>query len=176
MKAVAPKRVFTAGGKLLAPTAIPEKIAMLKEEALPPDVGAGVSGGVPGGVPGGQLGGVLGGIISGASRTYVPAAPVAPAPKAPVRVGGRIKAPRALLTPEPVYPVLAKQAKVQGDVVIDAVIDQAGRVVEMQVVSGHPLLLPAAMEALRKWRYEPTYLNDEPVAVQLVVTIKFRLG
>ena len=172
----APRRVFTVGGKLLAPTVIPEKVAMIKEEALPPDVGVGVVGGVPGGVPGGQAGGVIGGIISGAPRTYIPAAPTAPAPKAPIRVGGRIKAPRAISTPEPVYPALAKQARVQGDVVIDAVIDASGNVVEMQVVSGHPLLILAAIEALRKWRYEPTYLNEQPVAVQLIVTIKFRLG
>ena len=172
----APRRVFTAGGKLVAPTVIPEKVAMLKEEALPPDIGAGeeVVGGVPGGVPGGQMGGVIGGIISGAPRTYVPVAPTA-APKAPLRVGGRIRAPRAIATPQPLYPALAKQAKLQGDVLIDAVIDANGNVVEMQVLSGHPLLIPAAMSALPNWKYEPTYLNDMPVPVQLVVTIKFRL-
>lgn len=170
----APRRVFTASGKLVAPTVIPEKIAMLKEEELPPDVGLGVVGGVPGGVPGGQAGGVIGGIISSAPRTFIPIAPTTK-PKAPVRVGGRVKAPRPLSTPEPLYPILAKQAKVQGDVLIDAVIDTSGNVVEMRVVSGHPLLIPAATEALRKWRYEPTYLNEEPVSVQLLVTIKFRL-
>ncbi len=171
-----PRRVFTSGGKLLAPTVIPEKVAILKEEALPPEVGEGVLGGVPGGVPGGQAGGVIGGIISGASRTYVPVAPAAAAPKAPIRVGGRIKAPRAISMPDPVYPVLARHAKIQGDVVIDAVIDASGNVIEMQVVSGHPLLIPAAMEGLRHWKYEPTYLNEQPVAVQLIVTIRFRLG
>ncbi len=172
-----PRRVFTQAGKLLAPSAIPQQVAMLKEEELPPEVGAaGVVGGVPGGVPGGQAGGVIGGIISGAQRTYVPVAPAAPQPKAPVRVGGRVRAPRPISTPEPVFPALAKQAKIQGDVQIDAVIDQTGNVVEMQVVSGHPLLIPAAMEALLKWKYEPTYLNDEPIAVRLIVTIRFRLG
>jgi protein TonB len=174
--ASAPRRVFTAGGKLLAPTAIPAKVAMIKEEELPPDVGGvGVVGGVPGGVPGGQVGGVIGGIISGAQRTYIPT-PAAPAPKAPIRVGGRIKPPRAISTPEPIYPPLAKQAKIQGNVVIDAVIDVDGNVVEMQVISGHPLLIPSAMEALRHWKYEPTYLNEQPVPVRLIVTIKFQMG
>ncbi len=170
----APRRVFTASGKLLAPTAIPQRVAMLKEEPLPPEVqlGAGVVGGVPGGVPGG----VIGGIISGASRTYVPVAPTAPAPKVPIRVGGRVRAPRPLLTPEPIYPILAKQARLEGDVMIDAVIDTAGNVVEMQVLSGHPLLVPSALDALRRWKYEPTYLNDEPVPVRLLVTIKFQLS
>jgi protein TonB len=171
-----PRRVFTSAGKLLAPTAIPEKVAMLKEEALPPEVGLGegVVGGVPGGVPGGQIGGVIGGIISGA-RTYVPVAPTT-APKAPLRVGGRVKAPRPLSQVQPVYPELAKQAKIQGQVVIDAVIDTNGNVVEMRVVSGHPLLIPAAFAALSHWKYEPTYLNEQPIPVQLLVTISFRLN
>lgn len=170
------KRVFMSGGKLLAPTAIPAKIAMIKEDELPPDVGIGVAGGVPGGVPGGQAGGVIGGIISSAPKTYVPIAPAAPAPKAPIRVGGRIMPPRQIYAPEPVYPLLAKQAKIQGEVVVDAVIDAQGNVVQMQVVSGHPLLLQAALETLRKWRYQPTYLNEEPISVQLYVTIRFRLS
>jgi len=173
--ASAPKRIFTATGKLLAPTVIPEKIAMLKEEPLPPDVGPtqGVVGGVPGGVPGGQIGGVLGGILSGA-RSNIPVAPTAP-PKAPVRVGGRVRAPRLVSQVPTVYPVLARQARIGGQVLIDAVIDEHGNVVEMQVVSGHPLLIPAAVDAVRKWKYEPTYLNDQPVPVQLVVTVFFRL-
>ena len=170
------KRVFTSGGKLMAPTMIPEKVAMLKEEPLPPDVERGVAGGVPGGVPGGQAGGVIGGIISSAPRTYIPAAPSIPQPKAPVRVGGRVKAPRPIATPEPMYPPLARQAKIQGDVLIDAVIDRTGNVVEMRVISGHPLLIQPATDALRKWRYEPTYLNDVAVPVQLIVTVRFRLG
>ncbi|MBI3663366.1 MAG: TonB family protein [Acidobacteria bacterium] len=161
-------------GKLVAPTAIPKQVAMLKEEDFVPDVGAGVIGGVPGGVPGGQAGGVIGGILSGTPKTYIPPAPAA-APKAPVRVGGRVMAPRAIAAPDPIYPSLAKQARIQGDVVIDAVIDVKGNIVEMQVISGHPLLVPSALDALRKWKYQPTILNDEPVPVQLVVTIKFRL-
>ncbi len=174
--ASARKRVFTATGKLLAPTAIPEKIAMLKEEPLPPDVGPaqGVMGGVPGGVPGGQIGGVLGGILSGAARTNMPVAPAAP-PRAPIRVGGRVKAPRFVSRVDPVYPLLARQARIEGQVLIDAVIDANGEVVEMQVISGHPLLIPAALEALRHWKYEPTYLNEQPVPVKLLVVITFRI-
>lgn len=162
-------------GKLVAPTAIPKQVAMLKDEDFTPDVGAGVVGGVPGGVPGGQAGGVIGGILSGTPKSYIPPAPSA-MPKAPVRVGGRVMAPRAISAPDPQYPSLAKQARIFGDVVIDAVIDVKGNVVEMQVLSGHPLLVPAALDALRKWKYQPTILNDEPVPVQLLVTIKFRLS
>jgi protein TonB len=172
---VAPRRVFITGGKLVMPSVIPQKVAMLKEEDLPPDVGVGgVAGGVPGGVPGGQMGGVIGGIIGGVAGSNLPPPP-RPTVKAPVRVGGRVKAPQPLMTPPPMYPALARQAKLQGDVVIDAVIDASGNVVEMKVVSGHPLLLTAAMDALRRWKYEPTYLNDEPTPVALLVTIRFRL-
>jgi protein TonB len=162
-------------GKLMAPSAIPKQVAMLKEEDQAPDLGVGVTGGVPGGVPGGQAGGVIGGILSSTPKSYIPPAPTS-MPKAPIRVGGRVMAPRVIIAPDPVYPSLAKQARIFGDVVIDSVIDVHGNVVEMQVLSGHPLLVPAALDALRKWKYQPTILNDEPVPVQLVVTIKFRLN
>ncbi len=175
IKSVPTRRVFMSGGKLLAPTAIPQQIAMIKEEPLPPEVASGgTAGGVPGGVPGGQAGGVIGGIIGSAPKSLVLAAPTA-APKAPIRVGGRIRVPQAISRPDPVYPVLARQAKIEGNVVIDAVIDESGNITEMQVVSGHVLLIPPAVEALRKWKYEPTRLNDEPVPVRLIVTVIFRL-
>jgi protein TonB len=76
----------------------------------------------------------------------------------------------------PEYPTLARQAHIQGQVQIDAVLDEQGNVVEMKIVSGPPLLYQAALDALRKWKYEPTYLNDQPIAVQMIVTITFVLG
>ncbi|MGB7846382.1 MAG: energy transducer TonB, partial [Candidatus Acidiferrum sp.] len=149
----------------------------IKEAPLPPDMegGAGVPGGVPGGVSGGSMGGVLGGVIGG---TGTVAAPVAPKekPKGPVRVGGRVKEPKLIRRVDPQYPPLAMQTHMQGSVVIDAIIDEHGDVVEVKVVSGPPLLLQAALDAVRRWKYEPTYLNDQPVAVQLNVTVAFRLG
>jgi protein TonB len=84
-----------------------------------------------------------------------------------------VERPRLISGPNPVYPVLARQAKINGDVVIDAVIDAQGNVVEMRTVSGHPLLALAAMEALRHWKYEPTTLGGEAVPVRLLVTITF---
>ncbi len=171
-KVVPPKRVLMTSGKLLAPVAIPQKVVILKEEMPAPDM-AGVSGGVPGGVPGGQMGGVIGGIISGTASAFVPA-PVA-APKAPLRVGGRIKAPRLLVQTTPIYPTLARQTRLEGVVSIDAVIDPHGNVVEMHAVSGHPLLIPAALDAVQQWKYEPTYLNDTAIPVQLIVQVTFVL-
>ncbi len=64
----------------------------------------------------------------------------------------------------------------QGTVVIDAIVDEQGNVVEAKIVSGPPLLIGSALEAVRKWKYEPTYLNDQPVPVQLNVTVTFRLN
>lgn len=174
VKVSAPKRVFTSAGKLIAPTAIPQKIAMLKEAPDEPDLG-GIAGAVPGGVPGGQMGGVLGGIISDASRKTA----MAPVPtvqnRAPVRVGGKIRPPRLISRVSPTYPPLARQTRLTGDVVIDAVIDTDGNVVQMQLLSGHPLLVAAALDAVRQWKYEPTYLNDQAISVQLIVTVTFRL-
>jgi len=172
----APRHMLLSGGKLIAPTAVPSRIVMLKEEPLPPEIGNGVADGVPGGVPGGQLGGVIGGVISDASRTNLPT-PVSATrqPKIPIRVGGRVRPPRVLLKPSPVYPPLAKQTRIQGTVSIDAVIDTEGNVVEMSVVSGHPLLISAALDAVKNWKYAPTYLNDQAVAVQLMVTVRFQL-
>ncbi len=59
---------------------------------------------------------------------------------------------------------------------IDAILDEQGNVIDMKVVSGHPLLYQAALEALKKWKYEPTYLNDKPIAVEMIVTVTFQLS
>jgi protein TonB len=178
VKAQTPKRVFMNGGKLIAPIVIPKQIAEIKEAALEPDSLGGTAGGVPGGVPGGQMGGVLGGVIGGVLNTA--AKPVAPPPSgkpsAPLRVGGRVRPPKAIVQVRPEFPVLARQARIQGQVQIDAVLDEQGNVVEMKVVSGPPLLYQAALDALKKWKYEPTYLNDQPIAVQMIVTITFQLS
>ncbi len=169
-------RTFMNAGKLIAPTVIPKQIADIKEAPLEPDNLGGVAGGVPGGVPGGQMGGVLGGVIGGVLNTA--ARPVAPPPgkSAPVRVGGRVRPPKPIVQTPPEYPALAKQAHIQGQVQIDAILDEQGNVIEMKIVSGPPLLYQSALEALKKWKYEPTYLNDQPIAVQMIVTITFTLG
>lgn len=179
VKATPPRRVFESGGKLIAPTVIPRTTLQLKEAPLPDvDAGAGVAGGVPGGVPGGSMGGVIGGVIGGV-KTAIPLAPLAPheaKPTAPVRVGGRVKDPKLIRRMEPAYPALARQVHLQGVVVIDAIIDEQGNITEMKVVSGPPLLIQAAIDAVRQWKYQPTYLNEQPVSVQLNVIVNFRLS
>lgn len=93
-----------------------------------------------------------------------------------MRVGGRLKPPRAIVQLPPEYPPLARQARIEGQVQIDAVLDEQGNVIEMKVVSGPPLLYQAALGALKKWKYQPTYLNDQPIPVQMLVTVTFVLG
>jgi protein TonB len=164
---VTPVRVYTPG-KLTAPTFIPKAIMATPGSATAPLDEALM--GVPGGVPGGQVGGVLGGVLNGVPP---PAPPVAEGPKVPVRVGGNVKPPRLLFGPEPNYPVLAKQARLSGVVVIEAVIDEYGKVTGMRAISGQPMLIPAALSAVSKRRYEPTVLDGKPTPIDLRVEISF---
>jgi general secretion pathway protein A len=92
----------------------------------------------------------------------------------PRQLGGQIHPARLLSSVIPAFPAGAPQASMQGDVVVQTVIDQRGRVTDMQVVSGPLLLRQAALDALRQWRYEAETLNGKPIAVQMLVTIRFR--
>lgn len=113
--------------------------------------------------------------LSGIGSSEI-ASPPAPElkPDDTLKIGGEVKEPRLLSSSLPVYPALAKQFNTQGDVVIRATIDKAGHVTHMDVVSGPTVLRQAAVEALSRWKYEPSKLNGQPVAVQMLVTIKFR--
>jgi periplasmic protein TonB len=166
----APKEIFTPG-QLTAPSFVPKKIAVTADDAaLAPDQAiAGVMGGVPAGFGGGPVDGLLNVAVS------VPAAPpqpVAEGPKKPIRVG-TLSAPRMIYAPQPDYPILARQAHISGTVVIEAVIDEHGNVVEARIVSGHPLLVAAALKAVSLRRYEPTILDGEPTPVSLRVEVNF---
>ena len=163
------------GGKMMAPSVIPKNISIIKEAPLPPEAEGGVVGGVPGGVPGGTLGGVLGGIIGGSASPVVSVAPPPPPAKRVIRVGGKVDPPRQTYSAEVKYPAVAKVAKVQGVVVIDAIIDEEGNVVQAHVVSGLGLLVGAALQAVEKWKYEPTRLNGQTVSIEMEVKVHFNL-
>jgi periplasmic protein TonB len=174
-------RQFDAG-KLMAPKVVPKEVAVIKEEELPPPSAGvgGVVGGVPGGVAGGAAGGVLGGII-GAVPSAAPPPPPPPEKKAPpppqrIRVGGNVQQAKLVRQPRPVYPPLAKQARISGVVRLSAVISKNGTIQELQVISGHPLLVPAALEAVKQWVYQPTLLNGEPVEVVTQIDVNFTLS
>jgi protein TonB len=155
--------------KLMAPARIPAKIKIVADEA-PPDPGAGASGGVVGGVAGGVLGGIIGGVADNVK-------PIAPplAERRIVRVGGDVKPPVPISTPQPNYPPVAKAAHVDGLVVIDAIIDEQGNVVQAKVVEGPPLLVAAALDAVARWKYQPTFLNGQAVSIRTHIQVMFRL-
>jgi protein TonB len=165
-------KVFTPG-KLTAPTYIPKAVPTASNDAAPPEVFAGAMSALPGGVPGGQIGGITGGMPGLAAP--VVATPVAEGPKHPVRVGGEVREPRLIYGPGAIYPILASQAHIHGMVVIDAIIDEHGNVVQEKVVSGHPLLVQAALKAVSARKYEPTILDGEPTPVDLRVEVNFRM-
>jgi protein TonB len=172
------KRQFDMG-VLTAPKEIPKEVAVIEETEMPP-AGVGVAGGVAGGVPGGAMGGVLSGIV-GSVPSAAPPPPPPPAekpkPATPqrIRVGGNVAEAKVINRVQPVYPPLAKQARVSGTVRLNAVISRDGTIQDLQVVSGHPLLVQAALQAVRQWRYSPTLLNGEPVEVATVIDVNFTL-
>ena len=171
-----PKRLF-ADNKFYAPRVIPEHIAEVKDLPNVPQTVAGVPGGVLGGVPGGQLGGVLGGILGDMGRVVpVPLPPRSVVHHGPYLVGGRVQAPSILREVQPIYPALAREARIHGTVVMDSVIDANGNVTQLQLVSGHRLLVTAAFDAVQQWKYSPTQLNRVPVAVRMEITVHFNVG
>jgi protein TonB len=92
-----------------------------------------------------------------------------------VRVGGLIREPVKVRHVPPVYPEIARAARVHGLVVLECTLTLEGRVADIRVVSGHPLLAPAALRAVEQWLYKPTLLNGVPVPVIMTVTVKFEL-
>ena len=159
-------------GQLRTPTAIPKKIQMIKEDEPPPTAGpAGVVGGVPGGVPGGTMGGVLGSVMSS-----VPSAVPKAATPQRVRVSQGVSQGLLIHKVQPTYPPLARQARIQGSVILQALIGKDGTIQNLHVVSGHPMLTNAALEAVKEWKYKPYYLNGEPVEVETTINVNFSLS
>jgi periplasmic protein TonB len=163
-------------GQLRTPSRIPQKVQMIREEEAPPPMVAtsGVVGGVPGGIPGGQLSGVIGGIVNATSNLAVPKfAPVVPQR---VRISQGVTKGLLIRRVEPTYPPLARSARVQGEVVLSAIISTNGDIENLQLVSGHPMLVPAALSAVKQWRYKPYLLNGQPTEVETTITVIFTLS
>lgn len=158
---------------------MPDHVAPIVEppEALPagPETGPEVIGAPPGGLTDGTLNTVIGSAPWGKEPPAPPPAHVAPKLQM-IRVGGKVIAAQALYQPPPVYPPLAIMARVQGTVVLQAIIGKDGAVQDLKVLSGHALLIRAAMDAVRSWRYQPTLLNGEPVDVLTEISVNFTLG
>jgi len=166
---VKPQVHLMDAGKLVTPKVIPKDIKIIKEDA--PDM-SGMQGGVVGGVAGGQMGGVIGGVIGG----------VGPAPPPPkptqqrIRQGGQVQAAKLVNKVQPLYPPLARQTRISGTVRLHAIIAKNGSVEQLEVISGHPLLVQAALDAVRQWRYQATTLNGENVEVDTTIDVIFSLN
>ena len=151
-----------------------ENVAIIQEDALPPSASQTQLGGVPGGLPGGFGLGGLGGAP--------PPPPPPPAVKAvetrrePLRVGGNVQAANLIKKISPPYPALAKSARIQGTVRFTAIIGKDGTIQNLQLVSGHPMLVQSATEAVKQWVYKPTLLNGEPVEVITQIDVNFTLS
>jgi protein TonB len=166
---VKPVARLIQSGKLVQPRAIPKEVAIFKEAELPPDVINNTNaGGVFGGIPGQ-------GIIGGSGGPALPPPPKAAAP-ARIKQGGNVTAALLLNQTKPLYPALARQARIQGNVVLHAIIDKDGKVAQLEVMSGHPLLVQSALDAVKQWRYKPTLLNGDPVEVDTTITVTFTMG
>jgi periplasmic protein TonB len=160
-------------GELRTPTKIPKKVQMIKEDEAPPPAmaSAGVVGGVPGGVPGGSMGGVMGSILNSTPTV----APKIATPQR-VRVSSGVSTGMLVRKVPPTYPPLARQARIQGTVILQATISKEGAIENLQLISGHPMLAPAAIEAVKQWKYKPYLLNGEPVEVETQVQVNFTLA
>ncbi len=164
-------------GALTQPVAIPDKVAVIEEDTSDVSAGiAGVLGGVPGGSIGGTTGGVLGSIISSAPMAPPPPPVKKKATPKRIRVGGNVAKARLIRQVRPQYPQLARQARIQGTVKLSAIIAKDGTIQKLEVMSGHPLLVPAALSAVKQWRYKPTLLNQEAVEVLTNIDVNFTLS
>jgi protein TonB len=165
---VKPVARLIQSGKLMQPRAIPKEVAVFKEAELPPDViNNSNQGGVFGGIPG-----------QGLIANNGPALPPPPKAATPARIkqGGQVTAASIITQTRPLYPALARQARIQGNVVLHAIIDKEGKVAQLEVISGHPLLVQSALDAVKQWRYKPTQLNGDPVEVDTTITVTFTMG
>ncbi|HSR52395.1 MAG TPA: energy transducer TonB [Acidobacteriota bacterium] len=162
----------------IVPTLIPDEIPPPQDELglLPSNY---LRGPVPSGVPQ-NFGPLLGGTPGGGPSRVIGEPPPPPSPpkevrKEPVRVGGDVLASRVIKRVHPIYPPLARRARIQGVVDIKVIVDEQGNVTQAELLDGHRMLADAALEAVRQWKYSPTILNGQPVPVVATISIRFRL-
>lgn len=152
-----------------APTEAPSTIAPERPETTGRPSADGIDGGI--GIEPGLP------VLSSAAVADAPTPPLPPpVPAGPVRPGGNIREPKKLVHVPPEYPLFAQQAKVEGAVILEATLDETGRVDHVRVLRSIPLLDAAAIKAVQGWRYTPTTLNGVPVPVLMTITVQFRLN
>ena len=132
------------------------------------------------GLPGGSgfVGTITPGILPGLAMSppVAPPSPPAAPPKTPLRVGGVVQEAKLVRKVSPLYPDIARRARISGSVLLEVTVDEEGNVSDVKVLQGHPILSAEAVRAVRQWKYTPTLLNGEPLPVIAAVTVEFHLG
>jgi protein TonB len=161
------------------PTDVPRDVPEVADPGPSDDEEAGVPGGVVGGVKGGVVGGVVGGTVGGVIGGELGGklgGELGGQGDAPIRVGGNVKAPTIISKKDPDYTELARKARIQGIVIVEAVIDRQGNVTEARILKPLPMGLDQqALAAIKQWKFRPGTLNGQPVPVYYNLTINFRL-
>ncbi len=176
--------IITSTKALTLPGRVPEDVRPIVDlQLFPKEDGERIDGGVIGGVEGGSKNGEMGGtLLAGNSPPLAPpTAPVSPSPSAThpilrITVGGEILKANLIHQVVPSYPVLAKMSHIQGTVILAAVIAPDGSVEDLRLISGHPMLVSSALEAVRQWKYRPPLLNGHPMQVDTTITVNFSLS
>ena len=167
----APRPVFHLSA-MQVPTSIPKTIDMTPDA---PQLSASPLS--PMGFPGTSLSGLVSDIPAQAPpKPPAPTPTVAVRPVTPIVVGGAVQAAKLIFSPKPAYPAMARAARMQGTVKIQATIARDGSIRNLQLISGPPLLVAVALEAVGRWRYQPTLLNAEPVEVITEISVNFTLS
>jgi protein TonB len=152
------------------------KTLFVPDFEIPPElVMPGNAHGVPRGTPGGIMGGVPGGVLGGVIAE-TPSSGASTSPPTTVRLSSAVASTRLRLAPPPEYPPLAKQARIQGIVTLEVRLSEKGEVTSVRQLTGHPLLAPAAIDAVRRWRYRPYLVKGQPVEVVTTVSVTFKLA
>jgi protein TonB len=159
-------------GHLLPPTPIPDHVADLNEQqvASAPDIDTSR---VPGGIDAARRGG---GVWNSIGNNVEIAPPPPPPPLTHPRRISHWAEGNLIYRVQPIYPTLAREARIQGAVELRAIISKSGTIENLVLLRGHPMLAPAAINAVRQWRYRPYLLNSEPIEVETEITVNFVLS
>lgn len=157
-------------GRIIVPPSIPTSIRMFSEVVAPPQIDTGPY--IPGST--GQRSGRAVPFALWSSSNPMPVAPPPHVQTHPVRIS-HMSEGDLIRRVQPIYPSIARNARIQGAVVLSAIISKEGTIENLHILSGHPLLAGAAIEAVRQWRYRPYVLNGEPVEVETQITVNFSL-
>jgi protein TonB len=163
---------MSSEGKMVAPRFVPREILQVDEPSAPPPIDLGGLR-VPGGTGDSTAPNA---VLDSVGRGINFIVPPPPAPSTHPLGVSRMMEGNLIYRVQPQYPTLARQARIQGVVALRAMISREGKIENLQVVSGHPMLVQSAMDAVRQWRYRPYYLNNEPVEVETQVTVNFTLS